>query len=274
MRWKYLPATSFTVIKQAYLLLLKHGPARRVLRVWRAKLQHLCGYSDPFYDLAEIAAVARAGLFLDIGCHHGDALLRFLESGVRCPAAAFDPNPQSLTRARETLGRYHGISFHQLALSDQRGAEPFYINANEQTSSLLPNALGNLESFPADTEPRQIIEVQTECLDAWAGEHFPSGTAVVKCDTQGAEERVVLGGRRFLRERVAAFYGEVMLGEMYEGQGSFEGLRRLLEVDCGMVLRNIYPCLHDRTGRAVQMDALWVKPEFLTGRPELDATLP
>jgi hypothetical protein len=30
-----------------------------------------------------------------------------------------------------------------------------------------------------------------------------------------------------------------------------------------MVLKNIYPCLHDKAGRAVQMDALWVKPELL-----------
>jgi hypothetical protein len=32
------------------------------------------------------------------------------------------------------------------------------------------------------------------------------------------------------------------------------------------VLRNVFPCLHDKAGQAVQMDALWVKREFLTPR--------
>jgi FkbM family methyltransferase len=256
-----LPDTDPSVIKQAYLNLLRFGPTRRSLRAARAGLQQLCGYSDPFYDLVHIAN--RAGLFLDIGCHHGDTLLRFLESGLRCPVAAFDPNADNLSRAKTLLNRHRGIGFYELALSDERTAAPFYLNANDQTSSLLPNAQGNLDSFPDDTARRQVLTVQTERLDAWAQEHFPTGAAVVKCDTQGAEGAVIRGGLRFIREQVAAFYGEVMLGRMYEGQSSFEEIRRLLEVDCGLVLKNIYPCLHDRAGRAVQMDVLWVKPAYL-----------
>jgi hypothetical protein len=85
------------------------------------------------------------------------------------------------------------------------------------------------------------------------------GPCVVKCDTQGAEGLVIQGGISFIRNQCIAFYGEVMLGEMYKGQSSFEKIRHLLEKECGMVLKNIYPCLHDKAGRAVQMDALWVR---------------
>jgi hypothetical protein len=74
---------------------------------------------------------------------------------------------------------------------------------------------------------------------------------------------VIQGGKSFIRDHCAAFYGEVMLGKMYQGQTSFDEIRRLLEKDCGMVLKNVYPCLHDNAGRAVQMDALWVKQEYL-----------
>ena len=54
-----------------------------------------------------------------------------------------------------------------------------------------------------------------------------------------------------------------MLGEMYKGQSSFGQIRQMLEKDCGMALKNIYACLHDSAGRAVQTDALWVKPQWL-----------
>jgi len=202
-------------------------------------------------------------LFLDIGCHHGDALLRFVESGVQCPAAAFDPFRDNIECAKRTLHQFPQISFHQIALSNTNGTARFYLNKNEQTSSLLANDAGNLNSFAEDTTSIGSCEVATRTLNSWAAEHEATGPCIIKCDTQGAEGLVIQGGEDFIREHCVAFYGEVMLGDMYKEQSSFGEIRALLEKDCGLLLRNIYPCLHDNAGRAVQMDALWVKPEWL-----------
>jgi hypothetical protein len=130
----------------------------------------------------------------------------------------------------------------------------------------LANDTGNLGSFAEDTAPVGSCEVETRTLDSWAAEHEVAGPCIIKCDTQGAEGLVIQGGRHFIREHCVAFYGEVMLGDMYKGQSSFGEIRALLEKDYGMVLQNVFPCLHDKAGRAVQMDALWVKREFLTPR--------
>lgn len=251
------------MIKNVYLRGLQYAALRRLLRRGRAYLQSFAGYSDPFYELAHIAQFSKAGLFLDIGCHHGDTLLRFIESGIKCPVAAFDPFVENIERAKTQLKQYPQIAFQQLALSDRNGSAKFYLNSNEQTSSLLPNDTGNRESFAADTTPTGACEVETRTLDTWAAEKGVNVPCVIKCDTQGAEGLVIEGGKAFIRNHCVAFYGEVMLGNMYQGQSSFEEIRHLLEKECGMVLKNIYPCLHDEAGRAVQMDALWVKPEWL-----------
>jgi len=251
------------MIKNLYLELLKIRPARLLLRRCRARAQALCGYSDPFFDLVRIARASRASLFIDIGCHKGDTLLRFLESGMKCRVAAFEPFAESLEQAQRLLGRYDNISYYNFALSDQDGKAPFHCNENEQTSSLLPNDTGNVSSFPRDSSVQSIIEVPTVRLDTWVDKEKHISCAVIKCDTQGAEGKVVRGGLKFIRDTAAAFYCEVMLGNMYHGQASFNELRRLLEVECGMALRHIYPCLHDPEGRAVQFDALWVKPALL-----------
>jgi FkbM family methyltransferase len=251
------------MIKATYLYLLRFGLIRRVLRRLRARLQAVAGYSDPFYDLAHIARVSHARLFLDIGCHHGDTLLRFIESGVTCPVAAFDPFGDNLDRAKKLLRQFPQIKFHQLALSDRNGTAEFYLNKNEQTSSLLPNDSGNLASFAVDTAPLGSCEVKTQTLGTWAAANGAAGPCIIKCDTQGAEGLVIKGGESFIRDHCVAFYGEVMLGDMYKGQSSFAEIRSLLEKDCGLVLKNIYPCLHDKSRQAVQMDALWVKPEWL-----------
>jgi FkbM family methyltransferase len=251
------------MIKKLYLQCLRYPALRKPLRLARAKLQRVAGYTDPFFDLSRIAKDSKARLFLDIGCHRGDALLRFIESGLTSSVAAFDPFGDNLDRAKKLLRHFPQITYHQIALSDRNGRATFYLNCNEQTSSLLPNDAGNLESFAADTAPLGSCEVETKTLDNWAAEQAAEGPCLVKCDTQGAEGLVIEGGKSFIRDHCVAFYGEVMLGNMYQGQSSFEEIRRLLEKDCSMILKNIYPCLHDEAGRAVQMDALWVKPQFL-----------
>jgi len=251
------------MIKELYLKSLKFSLLRRPLRRARAKLQSIAGYTDPFYELAGLSRASGARLFLDIGCHHGETLLRFIESGIQCPIAAFDPFGENIEKARRLLQPYPRINFYQLALSNTNDTARFYLNRNEQTSSLLANDTGNLDSFADDTAPIGSCEVETRTLDSWASEHGVTGPCIIKCDTQGAEGLVIQGGKNFIHEHCVAFYGEVMLGDMYRGQSSFAEIRSLLEQDCGLVLKNIYPCLHDRAGRAVQMDALWVKPQFL-----------
>jgi FkbM family methyltransferase len=251
------------MIRQTYLYLIRCGPIRRILRRSRAYFQSVAGYTDPFFELARVARESEALLFLDIGCHHGDTLLRFIESGVQCPVAAFDPFGDNIEKAKRLLSQFPQISFHQLALSNTNGAARFYLNRNEQTSSLLENDMGNVASFADDTSPVGSCEVEARTLDSWAAEHGAEDPCIIKCDTQGAEGLVIEGGKSFIRNHCVAFYGEVMLGDMYKGQSSFGEIRQLLESECGMVLKNIYPCLHDKAGRAVQMDALWVKPQFL-----------
>ena len=251
------------MIKNLYLHCLQYQSLRRPLRLARAKLQNIAGYSDPFYDLVHIARRCEARLFLDIGCHHGDTLLRFIESGINCPVAAFDPFGDNIEKAKRLLQPHPSISFYELALSNMNGTAEFYLNKNEQTSSLLPNDIGNTSSYSSDTAPVGSIQVRAQTLDTWAAENGATGPCIIKCDTQGAEGLVIKGGMSFIRDHCSAFYGEVMLGDMYKGQNSLADIRSLLEGDCGMELKNIYPCLHDHTGRAVQMDALWVKPEWL-----------
>jgi FkbM family methyltransferase len=251
------------MIKSTYLFLLRFGPIRRGLRRVRARAQSVSGYSDPFFDLGRIARESKATLFLDIGCHHGDTLLRFIESGISCPVAAFDPFADNIMRAKTQLSRFPWITFHEIALSNANGTAAFHLNRNEQTSSLLENDSGNISSFGEDTAVLKTCDVTTQTLDSWAKENGAQGPCVIKCDTQGAEGRVIEGGKSFIRNHCVAFYGEVMLGDMYKGQASFGEIRRLLEKDCGMVLTNIYPCLRDKVGRAVQMDALWVKAQSL-----------
>jgi FkbM family methyltransferase len=251
------------MLKAIYLQCLRYPALRKPLRLARAKLQTIAGYTDPFFDLARTARESNANLFIDIGCHHGDTLLRFIEAGIACPVAAFDPFGENIEKAKLLLRPFPRITFYQIALSDRNGTAEFHLNRNEQTSSLLENGSGNITSFAEDTASVGSSQVVTQTLDTWGAEHRIQGPCVIKCDTQGAEGLVIEGGKSFIREHCVAFYGEVMLGKMYKGPATFDEIRNLLEGPGGMVLKQIYPCLHDGSGRAVQLDALWIKPDML-----------
>lgn len=249
-------------IKDLYLALLRCGFFRRYFRKWRAKFLAAAGHSDPFDDLAIFSRKIQADLFIDIGCHHGDSLLRFVEAGVECPLVAFDPVARNLEIASERLAHVPNIKFECLALSDEDGSAKFFMNRNEQTSSLLENETGNVTSFREDTANIGVLEVPTKRLDAWYESQQNPGPSriIIKCDTQGAEGKVISGGLNVIRSHVYAFYAEVMLGDMYQGQADFASMRKLLEDECGLILHKVYPCLQDSAGKAVQMDALWIRP--------------
>jgi FkbM family methyltransferase len=247
------------VLRQVAGALGLRAPARRA-KDW---LLAALGSPQAYADLAVLARQFPDITYLDIGCHRGDTVQRFLDVAGAFPVVAFDPSEQNLEFARRKVGAGAAVKFVRAAVADEDGQRAFFANANEQTSSLLPNAAGNLRSFPQDTRTIATPDVAVVRLDTWAAAELPSGRVIVKCDTQGAEAKVVRGGLRFMREQAIAFYGEVMLDGMYEGQATFQELRDLLEGDCGMVLRNLYPCLHDREGRAVQFDALWVQRSLL-----------
>jgi len=249
-------------IKRFYLFLLSFGCLRRYLRKWRAKFLAVTGHSDPYDDLATISSRIQSGLFIDIGCHHGDALLRFVEAGINCPIVAFDPVAKNLEIASRRLAHLPNIKFERLALSDEDGSAKFFMNRNEQTSSLLENEAGNIKSFGEGTAHVGVFEVSTKRLDTWH-ESQPDTRPkriIIKCDTQGAEGKVIRGGLHVIRNYVCAFYAEVMLGDMYQGQADFASMRKLLEDECGLILHKVYPCLQDSSGKAVQMDALWIRP--------------
>jgi FkbM family methyltransferase len=222
------------------------------------------GYADPVSDIAHISSQLQCDLLIDLGCHHGQTSLRLLEAGLRAPILAIDPFGANLSKARQTLAKYAQVHFVEAAVAANDGEARFFINRNEQTSSLLENAAGNVASFESDTAHERTITVPTLSLDSLINRYSPNARRIiVKSDTQGAEAQVVLGGLSSIRDRVCAFYAEFMLGHMYENQASFGELRDLLENQCGLVLRDIYPCLHDTQGVAVQADALWVNAEAL-----------
>ena len=232
---------------------------RRISRRIKASID----VPDAYGDLFAIARATRAAAILDIGSYTGDTIERFVDE-LSTPVYGFEPTPESFQTLARRFEKTTQVHLNNVALSDHEGNETFFCNANPQTNSLLEGDTGNALSFPEETRPVETIQVDVQTLDAWASRHLPEGDLMIKADVQGAEGRLIDGGHTTFRSRVAAFYSEAQLCPMYRGQTSFSELNERLVKDYDFCLYNTYPCLRDERGRAVQLDALWIKEAALT----------
>ncbi len=225
-------------------------------------IKRTVGAPDAYGDLFAIARKAKPVSVLDIGSHNGDTIERFVDD-LDIPICGFEPTPGSFEELKRRYAFNPQVRLFNCALSNREGYENLFCNANPQTNSLLENDIGNNRFFPEHTRHLKTIRVKVRTLDGWASRYLPAGLLIVKADVQGNEGRLLDGGKVLIRSRVAAIYAESQLCPMYKGQIGFGELHERLTGECGFYLHNVYPCLQDKKGKAVQLDALWVKDEFL-----------
>jgi len=235
---------------------------RRYQRRLSRSLKYAVGAPDAYGDLVAIARRHNISAVLDIGSYTGDTIVRFIDE-LSVPVYGFEPTLDTFRKLEARFGGNQQVHLFQCALSDRDGEEILYCNENPQTNSLLDNDKGNIVSFPDETKHLDMIRVKVQRLDTWVSHNLPSGHLIIKADVQGAEGRLLDGGEATIRDRVLAIYAEAQLSPMYKGQTTFFELHERLTKEYGFYLQDIYPCLHDKTGKAVQTDALWINEKLV-----------
>lgn len=217
------------------------------------------GCPDPYGDLLTIIHKRNPAAYLDIGAFQGTTVVKIRdESSI--PIHAFEPSPDAFTRLAHRFKKDPNIYVHNLALSHEDGYATMCANTNPQTNSLLATSeVGE----PVHSGMKRVGEMQvtTRSLDSWMEEFVPDGMIVVKADIQGAEGQLLDGGKLSFRDRILALYSEAQIAPMYDGQIDFFRLNQRLAEEAGLVLHETYPCMHDKSGRAIQTDALWIRPD-------------
>jgi len=253
--------TVIPILRTIHKTLVSNRFTRKAQRQLVTRLKNAMGYSDPFEDLERIVASCRPAAILDIGSHVGKTIARIREFSREIPIHGFEPTPETFERLANRFRFTEDVHLHGVALSDCDGTALMHCNQNEQTNSLLSNGIGNRCALKEATRAVREIEIPTIRLDRWFRESDIDGQLVIKCDVQGAEGKLLDGGRQTFSNHVIAFYSEAQIAPMYEAQIAFDELHRRLTTEFNFELANIYPCFRDRSGKALQTDALWVRSD-------------
>ena len=181
-------------------------------------------------------------VMLEIGCNDGTDTESFLTEFPGVHLHCFDPDPRPLSRF--VRGPCVGIKQCTLtiaAMSDVDGFAEFHLSGGKpprgqhpkeaaqdwDLSSSLSKPTGHLDYSPWCTFDRKII-VPTLRLDTWyATKPDVDRIDFIWADVQGAEEKLIKGGKRTLLN-TAWFYTEFYDSPMYAGQPNLRRIDELL----------------------------------------------
>ncbi len=161
----------------------------------------LLTYCHGCYEPNELAFLERflqSGMnVLDAGANEGlYALFAAAKVGPTGKVWAVEPSERECRRLRRNieLSSVSNVSVQQVALSNETGTGALTVAEAEHSGH---NTLGELAY--SDTEQADREEVQVQTLDDFASANAVERIDLIKIDVEGAEERLIAGGRSVIQ---------------------------------------------------------------------------
>ena len=153
----------------------------------------------------------------------------------------FEPYLEFYNKLKELYGKRDNFHLFNLALSDRKGEQNFYITGKPNCSSLRkPNIENEIVGARKNLNEFEVSTVKVETLENVLG-HLDM-IDYLKLDTQGTEYEILIGAGKLL-DRIEKIHCEVNHTEWYEGQKYGEEITKFL-ADRGFELTSSKPSDH------------------------------
>jgi len=216
---------------------------------------------DHFFD-DQIALLASkdAPVVFDVGANKGKFVQNYRSLLPGAKIFCVEPIPQLAAQLR---GARDDVEVIEAALSGEDGKASFYVNAFEDTSSLLSPDLDRMpDSYRTMMQPKESISVETARLDTLIDTHRLDRIDILKMDIQGGEYNALRGAEHCLSQgRISIIALEVFFETYYSDQKMFGDLAVLLAKHKYRMHRLYNINFSGQTGRPQWADAIFVAPD-------------
>ena len=221
-------------------------------------------------------------VIIDVGANIGQSVDRFREFSKKAQIYSFEPNPVVFDRLNNKKEFDDYLECFNLGIGSKNGSLNFNLQPDSGASSFFKVniegeafRLSNTEEAAKNhnkTTVKQAIEYNTEIevsvktLDSVFENEMPEKIDLIKIDTQGYEEEVLLGASSIL-SRTLIVEAEVIFSDIYENSSSLHGIQKILD-EHGFVLWDI-PYIGKFADESIDrinfIDAIFVNLSILNG---------
>lgn len=204
---------------------------------------------------------------VDVGANTGQFARGFLQQRPGSLVYSFEPLEDCFHEFQREMAGVPGFTAFNVALGDSEGEVDFYRSKFSPSSSLLPMGAAHKELFPFTSEITSE-KVTLGTLDAFFGSITIRGGLLIKIDVQGAEARVLSGGRRLL-DRADAVVAEVGYLALYDGQATIGAISGALAEHGLTFMGFVDQYVRPGDSLPVYGDVLFVRPASLSPNPPI-----
>jgi FkbM family methyltransferase len=207
--------------------------------------------NKPWFHELNIATI------LDIGANAGQFALTINSVIPTAKIYSFEPIVECFEKLKKTMANVNTFSCFNLGIGEESGELLFERNDFTASSSFLKMTSLAQEEFPK-TKNTQSISVKLEPLDSVTENLTIIEPLLIKIDTQGYEDRVLLGGEATIK-RAKVVIIETSFVKLYEGQPLFDDIYNKL-VSWGFsysgALDQMYSPIN---GKCLQEDSVFIR---------------
>jgi len=206
-----------------------------------------------------ISRLKRAGIsprtVIDLGANVGQFAVAAANLFEGAKILSFEPDPRTANVLKENLKTFKQAEIFVMAVGDSVGEAEFYVNKDAQVSSMLKLGSDRIHDFPQSTVVEKITVPVTTLDTLFKGRELEQ-PILVKIDVQGFEDRVIRGGKDFLKQAEWVLM-EVSFAKLYEGERDFKSMLELMSEHGFRFLRPLNYHTSPLTGQIIEMDALF-----------------
>lgn len=194
---------------------------------------------DTFDTQHELLKNKPVKTIFDVGANRGEVIKKYRALFPQANIYAFEPFQESLDILKRNIPNDPLLHLFQVAVAEKAEEKEFFVNASNDTNSLLKPTKTGLRS-DEQVENKGVMKVNAITLDEFCAEHKIDSIDLLKMDIQGGEFGALQGCKGLLSEgRIRLIYAETYFIEQYEKQPLFHEISRLLH-GYGYYLQDFY----------------------------------
>lgn len=164
-------------------------------------------------------------VIFDVGANRGQSITRYKKLFLNPIIHSFEPNIDEINNLKQKYINDKKLFLNNVAVGEKKGNLEFNINTNSGHSSfknLIPNTTWikkRSKSLKIDDKNYTTKKVNAEIitLDDYVNERNLKNIDILKIDTQGFEDKVLLGAQNLLKNnQIKLIQLELIFSEIYE----------------------------------------------------------